>query len=61
MWIPGTLTTVLNEHNRPKAPAAVTISFDIWRWFTETSRGGIVVLGNQPIPIRVILFAKKKF
>jgi hypothetical protein len=52
MWIPGPITTVHCEHNRPKATAAAKINFIVWRWFTESTSGGMVVHGNHPIRVR---------
>jgi hypothetical protein len=48
----GPVTTVIGKHKRPKAFAAAKIRIDSGRWFTERSRGGFVVHGNNPISVR---------
>jgi hypothetical protein len=50
-WMPGPIATVMGEHNRPKAPAAARIIYDSWRSYTESSRGGIFVIGNDQINV----------
>jgi len=47
-WISGPITTVRHERMSPKAPAVVRVGLTAWRWFSESSRSGKVVLGNHP-------------
>ena len=51
--MPGPITTVLDEHNRPKELAAPNINHDTWRWFTESGLGAIFVHPNHPIKVRL--------
>ena len=48
MWISDPITTVRDGDKLPKAAAANRDSCAAWKWFTESSRGSSVVLGNRP-------------
>jgi len=51
MWISDPITTVCDGHKLPKAAAATRDSCAAWKWFTESSRGSSVVLGNRPYSV----------
>jgi hypothetical protein len=38
----------------PNAPAVARVGLTEWKWFTESSRSGTVVLGNHPYGVRWI-------
>ena len=50
-WITGPITTVRREHILPKSPAVARVGFIAWKWFTESTRSGAVVLGNHPCSV----------
>jgi hypothetical protein len=52
-WMSGLISTVLNEHNWPKAPAASRMDFETCEWFMESRTCGIVVHGNHPCSVRL--------
>jgi len=54
-WIPGPITTAHYGQDFPKAAAAEGIWPSMRRWFAEEARGGMVVLGNHPIIVRLSL------
>lgn len=47
----GPITTVHDGHKLPKAAAAARVGSATWKWFTESSRGSNVVLGNHPYSV----------
>ena len=54
-WMVGAITTVVGEHNRPRAHEAGRIIFDILRLNTESIRGSIDVHGNHLIRLRALI------
>jgi hypothetical protein len=54
-WISGPITTVRLELMSPKAPAVARVGLTAWRWLSESSRSGTVVLGNHPNSARRIV------
>jgi hypothetical protein len=36
---------------KPTAPAVARVGLTEWKWFTESSRSGTVVLGNHPYSV----------
>ena len=51
-WISVLITTILDGRIVPKATAATRVCSTAQQWFSESSRSGIVVLGNQQISVR---------
>ena len=51
MWISDPITTVHDGHKLPKAAAATRDSCAAWKWFTESSSGSSVILGNRPYSV----------
>jgi hypothetical protein len=51
-WISGPITTVRDGHKLPKAAAATRVGCAAWKWFTESSRGSNVDLGNRLCSVR---------
>ena len=52
-WISSPITTVHDGHIVPKATAATRVGSTAKQWFSESIGSGIVVLGNQPISVRL--------
>jgi hypothetical protein len=59
MWISDPITTVRDGHKLPKAAATTRDSCAAWKWFTESSRGSSVVLGNRPYSVSRTLRAEE--
>ena len=53
-WISGPITTVHDERIVPNATAVTRAGSNAQKWFSESSRSGIVILANQPISVRRI-------
>ena len=50
-WISGPITTVHDGRRVPKATAVTRVGSALQKWFSVSSRSGIVVLGNQSISV----------
>ena len=53
-WKSGPITTVHDGRIVPTAAAVTRVGSAAQKWFSESSRSGIAVLGNQPISVRRI-------
>jgi len=51
-WITSPVTTVRFEHILPKSLTVAKVCLTAWKWFTESSRSGAVVLGNHPYSVK---------